>query len=67
MPDRHPCDVCRTVHQGRCVPDDKRAVRLCLTLPGRVDRRLRDLVPWGDRSRWVTRLITDALDRQETT
>lgn len=54
------CDECKRVHLGECLPGDVSA-RLCLTLPARVDRVLRERVPWGDRSRFVSELVEAAL------
>lgn len=63
VPDRHPCDVCKRVHPGRCVPADVRSVHVNLTLPGRVHRRMVERVPWGQRSGWIARLVAQELDR----
>ena len=64
-----PCDVCRRVHPGRCLQADARSARIGLTLPGWVARRLRQHVPWGDRSAWIAALIErelDLLDEQQS-
>lgn len=60
---RGPCDVCKRVHRGRCSAEDDRTVRMCLALPGHLDRRLRDHVDFGDRSGFVAALIEAELDR----
>lgn len=59
---RKPCDVCRRVHPGRCAPGDQRSRPLHLTIPSSVDSRLRERVPWGERSGWVAALIERELD-----
>ena len=62
---RAPCDICNRVHRGRCTPADERSVNTCVTLPGRTHRRLTDLIPWGERSRFVAAAVEDRLDRLE--
>jgi len=59
---RHPCDVCRRVHRGRCKPADKRSVSVTITIPTHLHRELAAKVPWGERSRWITRLIRQELE-----
>lgn len=59
---RHPCDVCRRVHRGRCKPADQRSVTVTITLPSYLHRELAKRVPWGERSGWIARLIHQELD-----
>lgn len=59
-----PCDECRRVHPGECLPGDK-TVKHCITIPARVDRLFREVVPWGERSAWIARLIEAELGRVE--
>jgi hypothetical protein len=59
---RLPCEVCKKVHQGRCVPRDARSVQMCITFPGRVHRLLSERVPWGERSGFVARAVAKELD-----
>ena len=60
---RRPCDVCRTCHQGRCTPPERRSVPMSLTLPRNVHAALCEAVPWGERSGWVAALIRKELGR----
>lgn len=60
------CDVCKRIHPGRCTPDSERSTQIGVTLPGRIARRLRERIAWGERSSWVARLIEAELDRLDT-
>lgn len=62
---RPPCAVCRRVHPGRCKPVGERTVTLSVTVSGTLARRLRQLIPWGDRSGFVARVVAAELDRLE--
>jgi hypothetical protein len=57
-----PCDVCRRVHPNRCKPTAARSVRVTLTLPGWVHRRLVDEVPWGERSAFLAAAVEAHLE-----
>lgn len=55
---RIPCDGCKRVHLGpRCKPAEKRSISVAFTLPGHVARRFREVVPWGERSAYVSALL----------
>lgn len=52
-----PCDECKTIHDGECVP-----VRVQFSLPAWLHDLFVDSVPWGQRSRLVSRLIAEHLE-----
>lgn len=60
--DRGPCDVCFRVHRGRCLPGAERTVKVTVCLPAHVAEALRDQVGWGERSAFVSDLVSEALE-----
>lgn len=59
---RHPCDVCRRVHRGRCKPAEQRSVSLTITVPAHLYREMTERVPPRKRAGWIARLIHRELE-----